>query len=54
MFSCSHLGHTAGELGHFDLLLGEVSLETGEDDLPLTRLQAVNQTEETIIYVLTG
>ena len=39
----SLLGHAARELGHLDLLLGEVSLETGEDDLTLTRLQAVNQ-----------
>ena len=39
----SYLGDTTGELGNLDLLLGEVALEAGEDHLPLTGLQAVNQ-----------
>lgn len=38
------LGNATGELGHFDLLLGEIPLETGEYNLTLTRLKSINQT----------
>ena len=41
--SASYLCHTTGELGHLDLLLGEVALEAGENHLSLARLQPVNQ-----------